>query len=326
MGKTILLVDVDSKIPNLALMKLSTYYKSLGYEVKLHKIGFSYYPKKRIVKTIDATPYDKVFISIIFKINKPYIKIINCKDVTYGGVGYSLTNKLHKDIERLQCDYTLYPENKCSYGFITRGCIRNCYFCVVPKKEGMIHKVNCIDNIIKHKKVIFFDNNILAFNEHNKILKKLVKLKVKCSFNQGLDIRLINNTNAKLLSKLNYEGEYFFAFDNINDLKLIEKKLRIVKQFITKDWKIKMFLYCNPNMNIQTNILFRVNWCKENKVLPYLMRDITCWDNINKNFYIDLAAWCNQPAMFKKITFQQFLLKRTNNINRQKKSMKIYTG
>jgi len=324
MSKKILLVDVDSKIPNMALMKLSTYYKSKGYQVDLKKLNYSYYPKERNVALIDGTDYDKVFISIIFRLNKNVVRVIGCNDITFGGVGYSLDNKLNQEIEDLQLDYSIYPENDTSYGFITRGCIRNCYFCVVPKKEGMIHQVNNIDNIVKHKKVKFLDNNILAFKNHIEILKELKAKNIKCQFNQGLDIRLVTEENAKLLSELNYLGEYYFAFDSIKDKAIIEFKLGILRKYIKKDWKIKMFLYCHPDMDIKEEVVFRVNWCKENKILPYFMRDESCWDSKHREFYIDLASYCNQVSLFKKMEFKDYIVRRTKNKERQQNSIKLY--
>ena len=48
----VLLIDVDSKIPNLALMKISAYHKSIGDEV-----GFN------------ISKLDKIYASIIFNKN-----------------------------------------------------------------------------------------------------------------------------------------------------------------------------------------------------------------------------------------------------------------
>jgi len=322
--KKILLVDVDSKIPNLALMKLSTYYKQKGYEIVLERAGLSYYPSKKVY-VINTTGYKIVFISIIFKTNKD--KILyggDCKHVVFGGVGISLKKKLLDNIEQLEPDYSIYPDNSTSYGFITRGCINNCYFCVVPEKEGNLHQVNTINNIIKHKKVKFIDNNILAFKDHLKIFEELVAKQIKCQFNQGLDIRLLNENNAKLLSEMNYIGEYSFAFDNLKDEQTITQKLKLFKKYVTKDWKARFFLYCHPQMNIKQNVIRRVEWCKKNKVLPYLMRDIACWNDKNKEFYIDLAAYCNQPNIFKKLSFEEFMNKRTKNKERILKSINIY--
>ncbi len=307
-------------------MKISNYHKNKGDEVILIKLKHNYYSKQKDQKIIDAKEYNKVYASLIFPINKDSFKIINCNDVLIGGTGENISKKLPVEIENEDFDYSIYPENDTSYGFITRGCIRNCSFCFVPKKEGMLYFNKSVKDIVKHKKVKFLDNNILAYNKHKEILQELIDKNIKCQFNQGLDIRLIDYENAKLLSKINYWGEYIFAFDNINLINIIETKLIILKKYISKDWKIKMFLYCNPAMKLKEDVIKRIEWCKQNKVLPYFMRDITCWDSKYREFYSDLAAWCNQPSIFKKMEFHQFIIKRTNNIERQKNSINIYNG
>ena len=161
--------------------------------------------------------------------------------------------------------------NNISYGFITRGCPKNCSFCIVSKKEGKIKFVNNPIDIIKHKHVRFLDNNILAYYDHRNILQELIDSNIKCEFYQGLDFNYINDKNANLLSKLNYYNEYIFAFDDISYLKAINKKMSIIKKYITKEWKIKFFIYCNPNQNIYINVVRRVNYCKQNKIIPYLI-------------------------------------------------------
>ena len=321
--KQILLVDVDSKIPNLVLMKLSNYYKNKGYKIKLMKLNYNYYPKKREITEIDAKDYSKVFVSIIYPINKSVVKIKNCNDVSFGGTGYDLKIKLPIEIDDCEEDYSIYPDNDISYGFITRGCIRNCYFCFVPKKEGSLYKYREIEKIVKHKKVKFMDNNILAYEKCNDELRKIIKMKLKCQFNQALDIRLIDDEKAKLISQINYLGEYTFSFDDINLKNLIEDKLKILKKYIPNDWKIKMFLYVNPKMEIWETIK-RIEWCRDNKILPYIMRDISCWKNMNHHFYVDISAYCNQPNIFKKMTFAEFIVRRTNNKERQESSNKLY--
>lgn len=319
----ILLIDVDSKIPNLALMKVSTYYKNKGYIIELIKLGFDYYPSKRETKLIDALGFEEVWISIIFPINRNVCQVLNCDKVFYGGTGYDINIKLPKDIDDCGEDYSIYPDNKISYGFITRGCIRNCYFCFVPKKEGLLKEYRKPEQIIKHKVVCFLDNNILAYEKYEEVFSYLVENNVRCFFNSGLDIRLIHDLNAFWLSGLNYYGEYLFSFDNWNMIKIIERNTNILKKYIPKDWKIKFNIYCNKDMPLQ-DTLNRIRWCKDNKVLPYLMRDINCWDSDNKDFYTDLCAWCNQPAFFKKLTFEQFMLLRTRNKERQSRSITLY--
>ncbi len=322
----VLLVDVDSKIPNLALMKLSTFYKSKGWEVDFIKLGFNGYPGKRKIKVVYGYGYDKVHCSNIFTPNQGYFKVIQCDDVEIGGVGsINPMKKLPEDAERVEPDYSLYPENDTSYGFITRGCIRMCYFCFVPKTEGKLKYYMDPKDSIKHKKVSFMDNNFLAYKEHKEILKELRDLKVRCEFNQGLDIRLIDDENAKLLSELNYMGEYLFAFDDISYKPVIERQLEIVKRHIKKDWKIKFYVYVHPNMSIRDTIE-RVEWCRSNKVKPYIMRDKECWESENVKFYMSLASYCNQPGLFKNMSFETFLRKKLKDQERIEKEIRLYAG
>lgn len=322
----ILLVDVDSTIPNIPLMKLSTHYKKTGCQIDLQTLKISYYPNRKKFKVVNAESYDKVFVSSIFFGNLDYVSITGCENVEYGGTGYSIKKPLPPDIDSEKCDYSIYPKNETSYGFITRGCIRNCKFCVVPQKEGKIRQVNNIEDIIQHKKVKFLDNNILAHPSHETILKELVDKKIKCQFNQGLDIRLITHKNAGLLSKLNYIGEYIFAFDDLAHEKKVEDGLEIFKKYVDREWKEKFFVYCHPDMSISDDILYRIYWCRDRKVLPYLMRDVSCWNSEHKDLYTDLAAWCNQPGIFKNMSFYEFLLKRhPRNKKRIEKNMDLYT-
>ena len=71
-------------------------------------------------------------------------------------------------------------------------------------------------------------------------------------------------------------------------------------------------------------LIRRVEWCRNNKCLPYVMRDINCWDSKERNFYIDYAAYCNQPSFFKKMDFETFLYKRHKNQKRINETLSIY--
>ena len=314
-----MLIDADSTIPNLALMKLSTYYKNKGYTIDLFKLYLPYYPnrKKRHI-SIDTHQYDKVFCSVIFDGNLDYIHGDN---IQFGGTGFNLTTVLSDEIEYGEVDYSIYPNVDTSYGFITRGCIRNCYFCKVPEKEGMIHQVNQISDIVRHKKVKFMDNNILALPCHEEILEELVHLQIKCQFNQGLDLRLLTAANSELLSELNYLGEYTFAFDDIKYMSTVEKQLKLIEW--RKPWRTKFFVYVHPKMPLKDTIL-RVEWLKERELLPYVMRDISCWESEYNKFYIDLAGWANQPGIFKLLTFEDYLDRRHKNKGRVSKHRKLY--
>jgi len=313
-GVKILLVDVDSTIPNIALMRLSTYYKSCGYTIELLRLNIPIYKHLKNPIVIDTNGYYRVFVSTIFKGTMEGVTFSNMDNVDIGGTGSDDIHKtLEEKVETCKCDYSIYPDCDTSVGFISRGCIRNCEFCVVQQKEGKLRQVSNIDDIVCHKKVKFLDNNFLALTNHKELLQELIDKKIRCQFNQGLDIRLVNDENAKLLSKLNYFGEYVFAFDDLKLQSKVEEKLAVLKKYILKDWKIKFFIYCNPKMDIEKDVYHRILWCKENKVLPYFMRHSDCWLSENKQTYNDFSAWCNQPGIFKHHTYEEFCKKRRAN-------------
>lgn len=321
----ILLVNVDSRF-NMAIRKLYNYYRK-DNEVEMIDLNFKGYNHNK-KKTINAIKYDKVFVSNIFDINKNRVKITNCNDVIYGGIG-SINPELKLPPQIENCEPYYFEYENTSYGFITRGCIRNCYFCKVPKYEGKIRKYNDIQNIVKHKNFISLDNNIFAYDDCIKVFKWLYDHEIKCDFNQGLDFRLANDENLFWLCKLKYlNTEYTFAFDDIKYMPLLDQKIKLLKKYIPRDWGIKFYIYCNKNMPIKDTIT-RVEWCRSHKCLPYIMRDNDCKLSIYKNFYVDYASYCNTPSFFKNTSFEQFLNKRYNyktyhNKERIDQSLKIY--
>ncbi len=322
------ILDIDSKIPNLALMKISAAAKGSGWGVDFFRFSRTAYPRKSKPSIIyfDGSDYDRVYASIIFTTNKEVLSVLNCNDVSIGGSGYDLKKKLPEHIDGLPPDYTLYPQCKHDYGFITRGCIRNCYFCFVPRKEGKLKSYASVNSIVSglHNSVVFMDNNILAYKRHKDIFEEILDRKLKITFNQGLDIRLLDEENVKLLSKMNYMGEYIFAFDDIGSKAIVGEKYKLARRYIKPDWKIKFFIYCHPTKTPLDSIKKRIVWCKENKALPYIMRDFSCYTDKNSNFYTDIASWCNQPGLFKNMQFKDFLKKRVNTKKREARSNALY--
>lgn len=320
------LVDVDSTIPNLALMKISSYHKSLNHSVTLERLGISYYPDDRKLRTISTDGYDKVYLSAIFKGTIDCVSFDMWSDTSkcvFGGTGIDNTNKLPNEIEICDLDYSIYPDNDTAYGFISRGCDRKCYFCVVPQKEGRTKQVefNLMNIIRDFKKVKFMDNNFLQLPNHLNILEWLVDRKMKFQFNQGLDIKLITKDNSELLRQSNYWGDYIFAFDDYKYRRFIERQMELLKWI--PEWRAKFYCYVHPDMELFETVK-RIEWLKQRKILPYVMRDIACFDSDNSEFYTDLAAYSNQPAFFKKIDFGAFMQKRHSNIDRINLHIKMY--
>ena len=119
------LIDVDGhNFPNLALMKLAAYHKAKGDSVEWYGI---------------FDQYDIVYMAKVFTHTPDYTQVIaNADQIVKGGTGYDVHSRLPEEAEKITPDYTLYPyiDRKTAYGFLTRGCIRNCPWCIVPKKRG----------------------------------------------------------------------------------------------------------------------------------------------------------------------------------------------
>lgn len=204
--KRIGLIQIDGTMPNLALMKLAKFHKDKGDDVVFIDLSSL---------RIDSWYGSKIFM---------------------GGSGYDLKPKLPDDIEVLSPDYEKF-ELDYSIGFTSRGCIRDCGFCIVQEKEGPMCEVD-FRAALKHNKFIIMDNNFLASPEWKKKLKFFIANKIKVCFNQGLDIRMIDEDRARLLSQTLYFDKNFnkrrlyFAFDTPGIEPVFRKNLEILLKHI----------------------------------------------------------------------------------------------
>lgn len=202
----VLLLDLDvikerRPFPNLALMKLSAFYKAKGNGVFLN------FPLQQA---------DIVYASCVFSWNSENTAIIP-ENATIGGYGFKKTDWLPSEIEHIKPDYSLYPAVDFSMGFTSRGCIRHCAFCLVPEKEGTIQAWTSPYEFYepRFKKILLLDNNILAAPNWKETLTDLIKLGVEVDFNQGLDIRLLDDEKISFLKRVRVK-QYRFAFDSLS--------------------------------------------------------------------------------------------------------------
>jgi len=278
------LIDIDSKIPNLALMKLSAYHKQKGDDVELTQPLF-------------ADQFDLVYASKIFDFS---VMPILPDDVIIGGSGFDLTSLLQPEAEGLVPDYSLY---KCDYaiGHTSRGCNRSCPFCIVPKKEGKFRPVGSILQFwTGQQHLMLLDNSLNTDEGHFKfILNQLIENRIKVFFAQGLDIRLLTNNQAKLLSLVRLWKRIHFAWDFLGIEKSVIKGIEILDRHNLKN---KSMFYVLVGFNTtRDEDMYRIETLRRLGIDPFVMPFDT-----RDQYQRDLARWVNHKAIFKTVEWGEY--------------------
>jgi hypothetical protein len=199
--------------PNLALMKLSAYHRAKGDEVYLN------FPLNRP---------DITYVSCVFTWNKKNISTVSDGAIV-GGSGIDLNTELPPEVEHIMPDYSLYPDVDFSLGFTSRGCIRKCPWCIVPEKEGGIKPWSRIYEFWDrpHRKILLLDNNLLAAPNWRQTMEDLIAEGIEVDFNQGLDIRLVNEDSVFYLRRVKAK-QLRFAFDDIGYEKAVRRGIELL--------------------------------------------------------------------------------------------------
>lgn len=291
----VLLVNVDSKIPNLALMKISAYHKSIGDEV-----GFN------------VTDPDKIYASVVFNKNRHLVDGLHYwypdAEIDIGGSGYSLSKRLPQEIDCMTPDYSIYPTCDSFYGFTTRGCIRNCYFCIVHKKEGKFHRLYDtqrdalaglgVDD--RFDRITFLDNNILA--DKDWFMELTDGLTQKIDFNQGLDARLLDSEIATRLSELTPISCWKFAFDSMSVKDDVLNAIQLLNDAgISTRSKVMFYVYCHDDQQVN-DAVERCNILKANNTTAYAMLNQDTHQTVRMKA---LKRW-TRPYIFWSIDFKEY--------------------
>ena len=301
MNRKVGLIDLDTKgFPNLALMKLSAHHKSKGDAIVfnmplMEKTGITY-------------------IACVFSKNRHKLPAID-GDVILGGTGFAFPSVywLPAEVEDMMPDYSLYNA-KASYGFTSRGCIRRCPWCIVPHKEGRIKPWHSIYQFWDrgHRDIVLLDNNLLASPNWKETLTDLMKEKLKVDFNQGLDIRLVDQEKAHYLSRLKYGKQLRFALDDIKYQKAFRQGMETLRGAGIKLSRVMVYFLIGFNSSLEGD-LERLEIIKSYNATPFAMsyqevNGVKPRISRNKRELHEFARWVNLPrGLYKYISFGKWM-------------------
>ncbi|HAR37768.1 MAG TPA: radical SAM protein [Porphyromonadaceae bacterium] len=288
--------EYGMKYPNVALMKLSAWHKSLGDSVEWFNPVLGNFDKVYSSKVFTWTPED------------PYLP----SDTIKGGTGYGLSTVLPEVIEHICPDYSLYDCQQ-SYGFLTRGCPNKCSWCFVPDKEGEIKPHADVDEFCRHKDVVLMDNNVLAHQHGIEQIEKMIKLGLHVDFNQGLDARLIDNGIAKLLGRLKWKPQIRLACDSMAMIKHVRNAVELLR------WHnaTPSAYFCYVLVKDIEDAVERVKFLKGIYVYPFAQAYRDKEGNEPTQEQHDFCRWVNHKAIYKTTTWEDYDKQSKKVDNRQ---------
>ena len=269
--------------PNFALMKISAWHKAQGDAVEWWN------PLSR---------YDRVYSSKVFSFTP--VDAYLPPDTIKGGTGYGLYNELPPNIDAMFPDYSIYPDCKYAIGFLTRGCIRNCPWCVVPKKEGAIRPYRAWRKTKRDDSwdIVFMDNNVLACPWGIEQIRDMIGQNVRVDFNQGLDARLITPEVAALLAKLRWIRFIRMSCDTDAMLNTVLNAIRLLAAEGVKPYRVFVYLLVQEVESAERRALALRDAGVDVFAQPY--RDFESNVNPTKE-QRQFARWVNRKAIFKSV-------------------------
>ncbi len=243
------LLQLDGKIPNIALMRISAHHKALGHAVQLTVTGNT----DSVSKAVSGA--DQVYGSLIFERSKPlgvFLKTLKPSAIL-GGTGWDVSGSLESiGITTTEQDYSAYPTYRHSIGFSQRGCRLRCGFCVVPKKEGAVKSERSINQIWRGeghpREVVLLDNDFFGQAGWRDRIREIRDGGFKVSFNQGINARMITDEVAEAVGSLNYRDDQFkvkrlyTAWDNQKDEDRLFSGLNSLIRYGVKPDHIMVFM------------------------------------------------------------------------------------
>lgn len=272
------IIDIDSKIGNLALMKISAYHKLNRDEVEwAHPITWK--------------QFDMIYASSLFINSEKEIPV----GAITGGPGFNFES-LPFEIQQANPDYSIYPDIDFSFQKYSTGCPNRCPFCVIPKIEGDVNPVAPMELNTKGKWIYLLDSNFFASPEWESSIDHLQKCNQPVQW-EGVDIRLLNEKMVNRLLTVKSKGRIHIAWDNPNQR--VDEK---IKEVIPEKKRYRFMCYVLIGFNtIEEQDLYRIEKLRELGVDPFVMPY-----DLKIKYQRYLARWVNHKAIFKSTAWKDY--------------------
>lgn len=282
----VLLVEPNFPIPNksrnhknflpIGLLKIAALLRSKGIDVTLVRHGIGNYDGNLDHFLDSKESYDLILITSIFTYWASHVKdavsfyrkMYKDVPILVGGIYASLMPKQCK--EYTKCDeviigqipeaellYPAYDLVDVDYQILhtTRGCIRRCEACGVYNIEPIWHCKKSIKDEIKMKKLIFYDNNLLANEYIEDILEELIELRQKKKISyiesqSGFDGRILIQKPylAEMLKKAGFKNPKIAWDSSLKERNSIKKQVEILVNSGYSAKEISIFMLYNHEL------------------------------------------------------------------------------
>lgn len=322
------LTQLDGKLPNLALMRLSAFHKARGDSVHFYRTP---------LRQLGEPQYAAVYASAIFTKTAPDVAMMEREfpGALVGGTGTASAATVEGVVGDFRgLDYGPWPTFTASLGFTQRGCRFKCGFCVVPGKEGKPQVAASIADIWRGdpwpKHLHLLDNDF--FGQPKPEWKaRLAEIRAggfAVCFNQGINIRVITPEGAEELASVDYrsarfvngagkpERRIYTAWDSLGDERLFLNGVDRLERAGIRPSRLMVYMLVGYDpAETWADVLRRFSAMIGRRVTPYVMvygddrRKLPlggCNEDVGRQRLTDFERWVNGGVYRRAVSFAEY--------------------
>lgn len=316
------LTQLDGKLPNLALMRLSAWHKSRGDRVHFYRTPY---------RQLGEPDYAAVYGSAVFEFSAERVERLarEFPGAVIGGTGTSSKIAVEDIVGGFDgLDYEPWPDFTASLGFTQRGCRFKCGFCVVPGKEGKPKSVAGILDIWRgegHPRNLHLLDNDFFGQPKEQWKARLAEVRdggFKVCFNQGINVRVITDEIATELASVDYRDDSFTkrriytAWDSIGDERLFFRGVDRLEAAGVHPSRLMVYMLVGFDPEeTWAAVMHRFQRMVDRSIQPYVMiygdrsRLLPlggCNHAVGHQRLMDLQRWVNAGVYRRAITFADY--------------------